>query len=59
MIVKLRPDEMLKPKVSAITKPDGSILSMPLEDMTPLLPLEQLEDEMLIGVCNESIVARK
>jgi acetolactate synthase-1/2/3 large subunit len=40
-------DEALWPKVSAIPQPDGGIISMPLEDMSPLLPLEQLEQEML------------
>jgi acetolactate synthase-1/2/3 large subunit len=40
-------DEALWPKVSAIPQPDGGIISMPLEDMSPLLPLETLEQEML------------
>jgi len=31
-------------------QPDGSIISMPLEDMSPLLSLDQLKAEMLGGV---------
>jgi len=44
--VILSTNETLAPKVAAVPQPDGSMLSMPLEDMTPLLPLEILEREM-------------
>lgn len=56
--VQLVPNESLAPKVSAIPRPDGSIISMPLEDMTPLLPLEVLERE-LGRVDPASVAARK
>jgi len=46
--VQLAEDEVLTPKVSAVPQPDGSIVSMPLEDMTPLLPRDVLRREMLI-----------
>ncbi|MEZ5583831.1 MAG: thiamine pyrophosphate-dependent enzyme, partial [Candidatus Competibacteraceae bacterium] len=45
--VRLVKDETLWPKVAALPQPDGSMLSMPLEDMSPLLPLVQLQAEML------------
>lgn len=44
--VMLLSDEALSPKVAAIPQADGSMTSMPLEDMSPLLPLEVLEAEM-------------
>jgi acetolactate synthase-1/2/3 large subunit len=44
--VMLMPNETLWPKVAAIPQPDGTMISMPLEDMSPLLPLEQLQSEM-------------
>ncbi len=44
--VMLMSDEALSPKVAAIPQADGSITSMPLEDMSPLLPLDVLEEEM-------------
>jgi len=44
----LTPDETLSPKVAALPQADGTMLSMPLEDMSPLLPLEQLKVEMLV-----------
>jgi acetolactate synthase-1/2/3 large subunit len=48
--VHLMHDEVLSPKVAAMPQLDGSIISMPLEDMSPLLPLEQLKSEMLVGI---------
>ena len=47
--VCLIPDESLSPKVAAIPQPDGGMLSMPLEDMSPLLPLETLEEKWVGG----------
>lgn len=44
--VLLMKDEALSPKVAAIPQADGSMTSMPLEDMSPLLPLAVLEEEM-------------
>ena len=46
--VLLTPNETLFPKVAALPQADGTMISMPLEDMSPLLPLEQLEAEMLV-----------
>lgn len=48
--VHLKTDEVLSPKVAAMPQPDGSIISMPLEDMSPLLSLDQLKAEMLGGI---------
>lgn len=56
--VQIVHDETLTPKVSAIPQPDGSMLSMPLEDMTPLLPIEILEREMLYPLNPASYKAR-
>jgi len=57
--VHVKNNEILTPKVAAMPKADGSILSMPLEDMSPLLPQEVLEKEMIIGISDTSIEARK
>lgn len=48
--VHLKTDEVLSPKVAAMPQPDGSIISMPLEDMSPLLSLDQLRSEMISGI---------
>jgi acetolactate synthase-1/2/3 large subunit len=57
-IVRLVADESLWPKATAIPQSDGSMLSMPLEDMTPLLPIEALENEMVIPLMAHSYHAR-
>lgn len=56
--MRLTPNETLAPKVAALPQPDGSMLSMPLEDMSPLLPLEVLEREMLVPLLSASRKAR-
>lgn len=57
--VLLQPDESLWPKVAAIPQENGSMLSMPLEDMSPLLPLAQLEKEMLCPLAPASLQAKR
>ena len=46
--VRLKSDEALWPKSAAIPQPNGSFISMPLEDMSPLLPRSELREQMLI-----------
>lgn len=56
--VKLKKDEILLPKVSAVLKGE-KIFSLPLEDMSPLLSLNELKSN-LIGKLNiNSIKIRK
>ena len=57
--VRLVKNEVLLPKVSALPQKDGSIYSMPLEDMTPLLPLKTLESEMITNLLDVSIKANR
>ena len=57
--VQLMPDEILAPKVAALPQKDGSMLSMPQEDMSPLLPLEKLQNEMFVPLAPASLLARK
>jgi len=52
--VRLIKNEVLLPKVSALPQEDGSISSMPLEDMTPLLPLDVLKSEMIVDLLKVS-----
>jgi acetolactate synthase-1/2/3 large subunit len=56
--VVLEEDVVLAPKVSALPQADGSMISMPLEDMSPLLPRDVLRQEMLIPLRPESLNAR-
>lgn len=45
--IKLCEDEALWPKSAAMPQKDGGMLSMPLEDMSPLLPLEELREAVI------------
>ena len=45
--ISLKADDALWPKSAAIPQKNGSMLSMPLEDMSPLLPRAQLKAEMI------------
>ncbi len=56
--VNLKSEEVLSPKVAAMPQKDGSMISMPLEDMSPLLSLETLQQEMLVPLTEQSIKAR-
>ena len=56
--INLVANETLKPKVSAIIK-NGNIISMPLEDMSPLISLNKLKNEMFFKISKASILARK
>ena len=55
--IALREQEVLAPKVAAVPRADGSIISMPLEDMSPLLSLEALRAE--IGAVSPASVAAR
>lgn len=57
--VQLMNNETLAPKSAAIPQSDGSMMSMPLEDMSPLLPLEQLRAEMLIPLTPQSLATAR
>lgn len=57
--VQLTPNETLAPKCAALPQADGSMLSMPLEDMSPLMPLEQLKAEMVVPLLPVSEAARQ
>ncbi len=52
--ISVTPDESLWPKAIAVPQPDGTLLSMPLEDMTPLLPREELRAQMIVDLTAES-----
>jgi acetolactate synthase I/II/III large subunit len=57
--VCLQTNEVLSPKVAALPQTDGSMLSMPLEDMSPLLPLAVLEQEMRFPLIPVSVKAKR
>jgi hypothetical protein len=57
--IVIRTEEALLPKVRTIINEKGKINSMPLEDLYPLLKIDQLQKELLFPVKKASIIARK
>jgi acetolactate synthase-1/2/3 large subunit len=57
--ILLTKNEKLLPKCSALPQNDGTIISMPLEDMAPLLELDDLNSLMHDGLSASSVEARK
>ena len=57
--VVLRTDEVLLPKCGVIKNSDNSLVSAPLEDMRPLLPINELEEVMGGIVARASYEIRK
>ena len=52
--VILKSDDILWPKSAAIPQKNGSIISMPLEDMSPLLSRKELSEQMIFPLNDES-----
>ncbi|NTV66185.1 MAG: thiamine pyrophosphate-binding protein [Chlorobaculum sp.] len=51
--VMLNPDEKMEPKLSSEVKPDGRIVSKPLEDMFPFLDRAVFNKQMIIETIDE------
>jgi len=54
----MNPEQELVPKVKGIAVVDG-ILAPPIEDMSPLLDISDIEKNMIIGINNLSYNIRK
>jgi acetolactate synthase-1/2/3 large subunit len=46
----MHPQQMFLPKLSLAAAPDGTLVSPPLEDLSPLLPRDQLRSAMVDGL---------
>lgn len=49
------PEQLFVPKLSLVQQPDGSIISPPIEDLSPLLSRDEMRKNMLIGLHQKSI----
>ena len=58
--VQVQTDEALWPKSMALPQPDGTMRSMPLEDMSPLLPRDEFRKNMIVPLdpASENLPAR-
>nr|WP_316639508.1 thiamine pyrophosphate-binding protein [uncultured Roseateles sp.] len=52
--VFMHPEQLFSPKLSLVPREDGTLVSPPLEDLSPLLPREVLERAMLGGMHEKS-----
>ncbi|MFY8044318.1 MAG: thiamine pyrophosphate-binding protein, partial [Rhodoferax sp.] len=52
--VFMHPEQLFSPKLSLVAKADGSLVSPPLEDLSPLLPRDTLAKAMLVGMHEKS-----
>jgi acetolactate synthase I/II/III large subunit len=52
--VFMHPEQLFSPKLSLVAKEDGTLVSPPLEDLSPLLPRDVLERTMLNGLHEKS-----
>ncbi len=52
--VFMHPDQLFSPKLSLVAKEDGSLVSPPLEDLSPLLAREVIARAMTIGMHEKS-----
>ena len=50
----MSPEQFFHPKLSIALQKDGTIISPPLEDLSPLLDRKTLEREMIIGLHEKS-----
>ena len=53
--VFIDPEQPLVPKLSLSIGEDGKLVSPPLEDLSPLIPFDELQQNMLISVHEKSI----
>jgi acetolactate synthase-1/2/3 large subunit len=53
--VYMAPDQLLVPKLSVSITDEGMLVSPPLEDLSPLVPLETLKKSMLVPLHPNSI----
>lgn len=52
--VFMDPEQDFVPKVKGVLREDRTILAPPIEEMSPLLPLEVVEKEMIVGLSEKS-----
>jgi acetolactate synthase-1/2/3 large subunit len=53
--VYMAPEQLLVPKLSVSISADGKLVSPPLEDLSPLMPLDTLERSLLVPLLPKSI----
>ena len=57
--VFMDPEQDFIPKVKGVLKEDNSILAPPIEEMSPLLPLEEVQKNMLVDLSYKSKLIKR
>jgi len=57
--VFMDPEQDFIPKVKGVLREDLTILAPPIEEMTPLLPLEEIKNNMLIDISEKSKLIKR
>jgi len=57
--VFMDPEQDFVPKVKGVLKEDGSIFPPPIEEMSPLLSFETVENEMIAGISEKSKLIKR
>lgn len=52
--VFMDPEQDFIPKVKGVVQEDNTILAPPIEEMSPLLPLDVIQKEMIVGISEKS-----
>jgi len=52
--VFMHSEQLFSPKLSLVVKEDGTLVSPPLEDLSPLLPRDVIERAMIVGMHEKS-----
>ena len=52
--VFMHPEQLFSPKLSVVSRPDGTLVSPPLEDLSPLIPRDVLDQAMIQGMHEKS-----
>jgi len=52
--VFMHSEQLFSPKLSLVVKEDGSLISPPLEDLSPVLPRDVIERVMIVGMHEKS-----
>jgi acetolactate synthase-1/2/3 large subunit len=55
----MNPEQEFIPKVKGIKKIDGTIFAPPIEEMSPLLPLSEVKENMIVGLSEKSKLIKR
>ncbi|MEP7098991.1 MAG: thiamine pyrophosphate-binding protein [Burkholderiales bacterium] len=56
--VFMHPEQLFTPKLSVVARPTGELVSPPLEDLSPLVPLDTLKQAMIVDLHPKSTSLR-